>query len=127
MSLKTYLRGIGASTLLFWVSWVLVISTIDPQHAGGVGFLAFYLTLCCALVGTLTLVGFYGRLIFSAADDLTAHLSAAFRQGMLVALYVIGSLVLQSLGLLHVWVSALFFVIIVLLEFVFLARKPLAS
>jgi hypothetical protein len=122
MTLKKYLIGMMISTVFCWISWGMILYYVDPETTGWVGLGAFYVSLFFALVGLLTLVGFYMRVWFSKNEILFAHVGPAFRQGILLSLVLVGSLLLQSFRLLTWWDGALFIASVALLEFYFLSR-----
>ncbi len=122
MTLKKYLLGMMVSTVFCWISWGMILYYVDPQTTGFVGLAAFYVSLFFALIGLLTLVGFYMRVWFSKNEILFAHVGPAFRQGILLSLILTGSLFLQSFRLLTWWDGALFIASVALLEFYFLSR-----
>jgi len=122
MTLKKYLLGMMISTIFCWISWGMILYYVDPQTTGFVGVAAFYVSLFFALIGLLTLVGFYMRVWFSKNEILFAHIGPAFRQAILLSLILTGSLFLQSFRLLTWWDAALFIASVALLEFYFLSR-----
>lgn len=122
MTLKKYLLGMMVSTIFCWISWGMILYYVDPQTTGFVGLAAFYVSLFFALIGLLTLVGFYMRVWFSKNEIIFAHVGPAFRQGILLSLILTGSLFLQSFRLLTWWDGALFIASVALLEFYFLSR-----
>lgn len=122
MTLKKYLIGMMISTVFCWISWGMILYYVDPGTTGVVGLGAFYVSLFFALVGLLTLVGFYMRVWFSKNEILFAHVGPSFRQAILLSLILTGSLFLQSFRLLTWWDGALFIASVALLEFYFLSR-----
>jgi len=123
MTLKKYLIGMMISTIFCWISWGMILYYVDPSSTGVVGLSAFYVSLFFALIGLLTLVGFYMRVWFSKNEILFAHVGPAFRQAILLSLVLVGSLLLQSFRLLTWWDGGLFIASVALLEFYFLSRK----
>lgn len=123
MTLRSYLIGMFVSTLFCWVSWILILVYIDPEQTSPVGILSFYISLFFAMVGTLTLCGFYLRVWFSKNEVLFAHVAPAFRQAIFLSIILVGSLVLQSFRLLTWWDGALLVGSVTLLEFYFMSRQ----
>ena len=121
MTLKKYLIGMMISTIFCWISWGMILYYVDPSSTGVVGLSAFYVSLFFALIGLLTLVGFYMRVWFSKNEILFAHVGPAFRQAILLSLVLVGSLLLQSFRLLTWWDGGLFIASVALLEFYFLS------
>jgi hypothetical protein len=123
MSLRKYIMGMLVSTGFCWSSWVLILLYLDPEHAGFFGLTLFYLSLFFALVGTVTLIGFYARVRLSHNEVVFSHIRTSFRQGILFALLAIGLLLLQSAQLFSLWTGLLLAIIIVLFEFFFTAKQ----
>ena len=111
------------STVFCWISWGMILVYVDPETTGVIGLTAFYVSLFFALIGTLTLAGFYLRVWFSKNEILFAHVGPAFRQAIFLSLVLVGSLVLQSFRLLTWWDGALFIASVALLEFYFISRQ----
>lgn len=123
MSLSTYLLGIAVSTILCWLSWILTVININPETAGALGFASFFASLFFAIVGTLTLLGFYARLWFTHNQMYYQNIGTSFRQGLFFGSAVISLLVMQAIRLFNWWNGILIIMIFVLLELYFLARK----
>lgn len=123
MTLSSYLLGIGISTILCWVAWLLTLFNLDPHTAGTVGFLSFFTSLFFALVGTLTIIGFYIRLISTKNEYYYENITISFRQAILASISISGLLVLQATRLLNLFDGILFVLSIILLEAYFLARR----
>ena len=122
MTLKKYLIGMFLSTVFCWISFGLILFYIDPVRTGILGVICFYLSLFFAIVGTLTLIGFYLRIWLSKNEVLFAHVGPSFRQAVLISIALIGCLVLQSFRLLNWWDGGLFVGSVALIEFYFLSR-----
>ncbi len=123
MTLKSYLVGISISTALCWAAWALTIFNIDPANAGNLGLLSFFVSLFFAIVGTLTIGGFYLRLWFSKNEYYFENINISFRQAILAAFSIVGLLILQALRILNLFDGILFVLSIILLEAYFLARR----
>ena len=122
MTLSAYLWGMVASTILCFVSWVLVISYVDPT-TNLIGIVLFYLSLFFFLASFFTLAGFYLRRKISKDNIEFAQTGEAFRQGVLFSLVFVGMLILQGFRILTIWNAGLFIIGIGLLEFYFISRK----
>ena len=122
MTLSSYLIGIGISTILCWVAWILTLLNIHPYNAGNIGLISFFMSLFFALIGTLTIVGFYLRIWFSKNEQYYENITVSFRQAILISIAVLGLLGLQSLKILNIFDGILFVLSIILLESYFLAR-----
>lgn len=122
MTLRSYLIGMFVSTLFCWASWVLILVYIDPEQSSAIGFLSFYVSLFFAMVGTLTIAGFYLRVWFTKNEVLFAHVVPSFRQAILLSIILVVALILQSFRLLTWWDGALLVGSVTLLEFYFMSR-----
>lgn len=111
------------ATLVCWVSWLVVLYFINPTGAGFIGFSLFYLTLLIALIGTFSLIGFFGRVWFSKERVIFRHLGISTRQSMWFSFLLVGTLILQGTDYLKWWSVLFLIVLLTLLEFFFLSRK----
>ena len=124
MTFRMYLVFMTIATVLSWGAWVLVLNTTNPQEAGTGGFIVFYLTLCMALLGTLTLFGTAYRVLFLRREGVMAReVRIAFRHAVLLSLAAIGALVFSAQGWLHWWVLVLLLVLLSIIEYIFLLRE----
>ncbi|MDD5040149.1 MAG: hypothetical protein PHY34_03280 [Patescibacteria group bacterium] len=123
MSLKKYLLIMTSATLLSWVAWLVVLFYINPDDSGMVGYSLFYISLLVALVGTFSLVGFFGRVWFSREQVIFRHLGVSTRQSVWFSVLLVGSLLLQGTGYLKWWSLLFFIMLLTLLEFFFISRK----
>jgi hypothetical protein len=123
MTVKTYLWGMGASVLLCFAAWLLVLQNVDPTDTNLAGFIIFYLTLFFALASLFSLGGFYlRRKIFEDKVEFR-QVEIAFRQGIFLALTFAGLLILQGQRQLNLY-SAFFFVVVVVgAEFYSIIRR----
>ncbi len=122
MSLKAYVIGMLFATIVCWGAFGFVVLFVDPDR-GWLAVLAFYLTLGLALMGTITLIGYKIRVAVSHGEELYANLGVSLRQGILLAIALVGVLFLQSLRMLNWWDGGLLVGFLILLEFFFLSRK----
>lgn len=111
------------ATLVCWGAWVVVINNIDPTETGFLGFDFFYFSLFLAITGTLSVIGFFVRKLVLKEELAFRHVAVSFRQGILFAILIVGSLVLQSHKLLTWWNIILFILALTVLEFFFISFK----
>jgi len=123
MPLKRYLIGISLSTLFCWLAWITVLYYINPDTSGFIGLFLFYISLLVALVGTLTLIGFFLRVWFSSEEIVYKHVGVSLRQAILFSVLVIGGLFLQGSRLLTWWNGLLFILGLIVLEMFFITRR----
>lgn len=123
MTIRDYLIGMTASTVLCFVAWGVVVCNTDPGSSGFFVFLMFYLTLFLALASFFSLAGFYfRRKIFENIKEFR-QIETAFRQGVFLAVIATGILLLQSQRLLNIYSAFMFVVLMVILEMRLSGRK----
>ncbi|TES96313.1 hypothetical protein E3J85_01205 [Patescibacteria group bacterium] len=123
MRLQSYLLGIGASSIICWIAFILTILYISPETSRVLALSCFFVSFFFALAGTFTIIGFYIRTWASHNELYYANINISFRQGIFVAFAFVGILALQALNLLTWWDGILFVAIIILIEFYFLTKK----
>jgi hypothetical protein len=123
MRLQSYLLGIGLSSVICWVAFILTVIYISPEASKVLALSSFFVSLFFALAGTFTLVGFFVRTTLSHNELYYANINIAFRQGFFAAFTIISLLGMQALHLLTWWNGILFVIIIILIEFYFLTKK----
>lgn len=107
-----------AATCASLAGWAYILFNVDPNQAGIIGFLLFYLTLFASCVGMLTLVGVIMR-VHVRQRQATAfrEVRVAFRHGILLSLVAILSLALSANGMLTIWWFLGFVVVVGGLEY----------
>jgi len=123
MTLRNYLIGMGASAVLCFAAWLLILTNIDPAAAGWQGLSLFYLSLFFALVSFFTLAVFFVRSRISSERPAFSKVSVSFRQGILFSIVLAGSLILQGFRMLNWRNGLLLLVIVLVLEFYFMRRE----
>ncbi len=123
MRLRTYLILMTVSTVALWLGWFLVINYIDPTTAGLMGFIFFYLSLLLALTGTISIIGLLIRSTAFREESILEQVEIALRQGIMLALMIVGLLLLQSQRLLTWWNIILLILALTILEFFFISSK----
>jgi len=125
MTLRQYLILMSIGTISCWVAWFFVITSLDPNKAGMIGFLFFYISLFLALVGTFSVIGFMVRRKILKDDELVfRHVKKTFRQGILFASLILIVLFLLQMQILTWWVAILLAVLYAILEgIIFTNRK----
>lgn len=111
------------STFFCWLAWITVLYYIDPETSGFIGLASFHLSLFLALTGTLSLLGFLIRVLFSKEEVFFRHIRASFRQALLFSILVAGSLILLGMKLFKWWSILLLIIGLTALELFFLSRK----
>ncbi len=127
MSLVRFLIIVTVGTLCAWGAWVMVILTLDPQTGGAVAVGLFSLSLWLALIGTITLAGFFLRYWLEKQAVPFRQLGIAFRQAVIVGSLAVLGLLLQAGRILHWWTIVMIVAFGLLVEFYALAgdaRRP---
>jgi len=129
MTLKQYLLGMIAGTLVSWGALSLVINYLNPELAGNMGLAFLYLSLFLSIAGTVTLIGFTWRFFLHKDEMLYRQVSVSFRQGVMIGLAVVIALFLQANKLLTWWNLLLLIIGLTVLEFLALSarRQPPAN
>lgn len=124
MTLKSYLWGIRLSVVVTLAALILVLRQIDPEKSGIIGQLFFYTSAFLFFAALLILFFTWLRRKVSGDDeDAFAYLGMSFRQGVLMALLIVGLLLLQQYRVLVWWDGLLSAAGIFLIELYFLTRK----
>lgn len=123
MTLRQYLIWMLIGTCVAWGACYLVVLYLNPNTAGNIGLLFFYLSLFLSISGTLTLIGFGWRYWRHSDEVLFLQVTISFRQGALLAFMVVGALFLQANSLLTWWNLGLLIIGLTLLEFFWLSGR----
>jgi len=118
MTFKQYIFSMIAGTLLSFIGWAIVITSIDPLTAGIFGFSLFYLSAFLSSVGTLAIFGLLLRIYIIRRKMMPAkQVAIATRQAVLLSAVLVGAIMLQSARILTWWNS--FFLVggLTLIEF----------
>jgi hypothetical protein len=110
-------------TLFSLVAFAFVVNFVDPEKAGAVGKLLFYLTLFFSLSGIFNLLLLGIRKRTMGEDTAVLNVGLSFRQGILLAILFSGLLALQSLRFLTWWDGLLLLVVIFVVELYFLNKQ----
>lgn len=119
MPYNKYLSIIALSAAFSWIAWLLVIFKLNPYSTMGVSLSFFFLSLLIALSSTFTIIGFYVRVWLFRNEVFYKHISISLRQGILIGILSVFSLVFQMLRVLTWWSGLLLVLVIVLIEFYF--------
>ncbi|MCD6149729.1 hypothetical protein J7J13_03025 [bacterium] len=122
MTLKSYLWGMRISAALSVAAWSAVVYNINPEEAGIVGQILFYLSLFLALAGIFILFLTWSRRKISGNERAFAHLGMSFRQGVLLSVLANTLLAFQSFRILTWWDGLLLVAGIFIIELYFLSR-----
>ncbi len=111
------------TTIICWGCFAVVLFRIDPSDGGVIGLGLFFIALFFALWGSISLLGFFIRLLFKRNTVPFRHIGISLRQALWFAILICLTLFLVSQSLL-IWWMALFLVAgLTILEGFFLARS----
>lgn len=129
MTYRKYLFIITGATVIGWVSFILVMTRLEPcvkpgefslcESVSALSLLLFFLSSFFALTATCTLLGFLLRFWLHRHELYLDHLALSLRQGILLTFCTEGALVLLLLNSLTWWSGFLLIFIIILLELYF--------
>lgn len=122
MSLKAYIWGIRILTLLSFGAFGFVIRFVDPDAAGLMGKVLFYLSVFFFLSGFFNLLLMRLRKKHVNAENAFSNIGLSFRQGILLAFFSVGLLILQSFRVLIWWDGLLLMFGIFIIELYFISR-----
>lgn len=117
MTFRQYLFWMALSTALCWLGVFSIVNIVDPVEGGLLGLALFYAALSLALIGTFSVLGMLFRAMLRKHEAATRHVAISFRQGLLLTILVVGSLILQSRMILTWWNLLLFAGTLTVLEF----------
>lgn len=130
MSLVRFLVALGIGSCLSWAAWVLVLTTLDPFNGGMIVIILFFLSGALAVLGTLTLGGFFLRYWLEKDAVLFVQIATSLRQATTVTAAIVVGLWLQAARLLNGWSIAALAVLFLTSELFFLvgqSRRPQGS
>jgi hypothetical protein len=111
----------GIIALVAWAS-VLLFTGFVPPHTL-LAFIAFFLILFIALIGTFTPIMYIlGRLLLMHRRDLVT-MRYAFRQATLLALVILLNLILRALHSWNIFTALIILAAAVIIEILALSRK----
>ncbi|MFH0829073.1 MAG: hypothetical protein V1907_02745 [Candidatus Kerfeldbacteria bacterium] len=125
MSLTRYLTIMGIGTAISSASWIIVLMFIDPETIGFVGVALFFVSFFLMIFGIASIVGFVVRRLFQRYEVAFKLVAISFRQAILIALMLSGTLFLQSRRLFTWWTSIPLLVFLSLVEAFFVARSSI--
>ena len=118
---QQHLILIGLSTILAAFSLASIIFFTDPNTAGVITHLFFYVSLFLTSLGIFVIAGLLVRqMLFTGLYII--HLGQSFRQAMLLSVLISASLILQAQKLLYWWVEGSLILLLLFIE-IFLSLK----
>ncbi|MBV9258687.1 MAG: hypothetical protein JO215_11775 [Ktedonobacteraceae bacterium] len=121
MTNRSSLSLAGIIALLAWAGLLTFTALIPPRTL--LAFVAFFLILSIALMGTFTPLTYaLGRLFLMRRRSLVT-LGYAFRQATLLALVILLNLILRALHSWNIFTALVIFAAAIIIEILTLARK----
>ena len=117
--MKRYVFGLIIAAASSAAALGVVTLFLNPFTSGWIGLTLLLVSLYFLVASIFTLVGFVVRVLRSRKEIIYAHLATAFRQGLLLSLIVVGSLLLQAFRIFNIWSALLFVAAVVLIELAF--------
>jgi hypothetical protein len=108
-------------TLFSIAGLAAVVYCVDPE-AGSVGKILFYFILFFAVSGILNLIFLRLRRRITTSETAPVNVGMSLRQAMILAIFAIGLLILQSFRVLVWWDGSLLLAGVFLIELYFLSR-----
>jgi len=119
MNIKTYNIFMILATAIAWLGFFIIINNFDPFLGNWTVFTMFYVVLFLAILGTLSLLGYWWRKILNRSKEMPRFLvSESFRQAIIFSAVAIIALWLQAGRILTWWNILLLIVSATLLEFI---------
>jgi hypothetical protein len=115
---QTHFVFLTLGVILCAFSLFSIVRFTDPFTAGSLTHILLYLSVFLLCLGLFTLIGILIRQRFFYGIYI-ANLITSFRQAILLATLVTGSLLLQAQGLRFWWVELLFILFLMVLEIFF--------
>ncbi len=112
----------GTGTAIAAASWVMVLLFLNPHVSGMVGVVLFFVSFFLVIFGIASIVGYLARRIFQRHEIAFRLVALSFRQAILIAALLTGSLILQSRGYFTWWTALLLLTFLTLVEAFFAAR-----
>jgi len=124
--LKRNLFILFAITLFSATSTILCVSNYDPFNYRLPEFLQFYISFFLSVFGISSILIYFSKIQFRRDQMIYAFYVPSLRQGLLTAICLTITLLLQGLRLLDPWIIVPLVIILVLLE-LFFQTKGLAA
>ena len=124
MNVKTYNIFMILATAIAWLGFFIIINNFDPISGNWIVFTMFYAVLVLAILGSLSLIGYWWRRLLNRRKEMSRFLvSESFRQAIIFSAVAIIALWLQASRILTWWNILLLIVSATLLEFIIILFK----
>lgn len=123
MSLKSFFLLIILGTIFSWLAWGMVVLNFDPVQVGWLEFIAFYISLFLALVGSLLVILDWLKSKIFRRQLLVFRVRTSVRHGILFAVLLLIWAFLKSQNLISWWILLLLILAVTVLEFFFISLQ----
>ncbi len=114
------LWGLVLSTILSALAWGAVLFFVNPENATGFEWALFLLSLLLVLAGFCSLGILLLRRMLLGIDQTLMRVGTSVRQGLLLAVFLVGALLLVRTGWFVWWDAMLLFGFLFLVDLFFL-------
>jgi hypothetical protein len=108
--------------IAFGLTFVLLMG-VNPYQSPVWIIILFYTNLTILIAGILALIGFYYKIQISNREVIFSHIYPTLRQGVLIAIVLVGLLFLKQIDSLNWWAALLLVMSVLLLELFFRSKK----
>jgi hypothetical protein len=123
MSITKYFILLGLCTGLCWAALFAVVFLMNPNEAGWLAFLLFYISIGLASLGTAAIFLFFIKSKTSKDELPHKLLKASSRQAVVIALLIVIVLILQSFRWLAWWNLLTLLAVAGVIETILLAKR----
>lgn len=109
MTFRGYFAFMGVATVFAWLAWAMVVWRINPEEAGAMGLLLFFLTAGFGLVGVFATASMAYRVQILRRAVILREARIAFRQAIFLATAACILLFLASQDVLFWWSALIVF------------------
>lgn len=119
MTVRMFIIGSLLCAVLGTIFWLLVLFFLDPNQAGMVGYVLFFLSFFLTIASLAGLLGYAARRALKIPQLSAYSVRSALRQGVMLALFVCLLLVLIRIRVYQWWVAVILTVLFVSTELIF--------
>lgn len=119
--MRIFILGCVAGVLVGGGVMALIVTQLDPDQAGPVGFGLFFLSLFVGVSSFMAGVGYGVRRLILARQFPAYVVRTSLRQGIMLGVFTAGLLFLQLWRLYRWWLALIIVVLFVSFELVFLS------
>lgn len=116
------LWGLALSTVLSALAWGAVLFFVNPENATGFEWALFLSTLLLALTGVCSLGVLLSRRVLFGIDWALMRVGTSVRQGLFLAIFLVGLLLLVRAGWFAWWDAMLLLGFLSLVDLFFLRK-----